>query len=451
VADHNIRFYDADPFFILPQTIGSTFSWTGPAGAVGKAAVSDTETGIEGVTLDDDSAGGETATANIDLNGSISTGSNVDAEEVWTVRDTVTGEIFEIASLQVENGAAAGYYTISGIPLVPGRVYEVLAFDSNSDVTAGDIAFDATDYVAPDHAVTCTSSAGGAISVSEDGTEIDFDTGDEDDDDEDGLYNDLIDVTNLTDADGNPVNIWDEVVTDDGSRNAQLTFPNGESHLLTGVAPAEVPGAQNPNPAGMPYFTEGTLIRTEGGEVAVEDLKIEDLVITLDNGPQPIRRIGRRDLGQIDLLACPGQKPIHIPAGVCGNDLPLFVSPQHGIMMDLGQSGGEVLVRAMHLAELRGPVRIAHGKKQVSYFYLMFENHQIIFANGAPSESLYPGDCLPALSTDEHLGTQHEIAPDLDVLTVTEANDMTVRRYLTRKQALTCVDLRPTATAEFAA
>ena len=72
-------------------------------------------------------------------------------------------------------------------------------------------------------------------------------------------------------------------------------------------------GAQLLNAAGVPCFTAGTCIRTPRGEVPVETLKLGDQVLTLDNGPQEIRWIGKRSLGSRELLAQPELKPICIP------------------------------------------------------------------------------------------------------------------------------------------
>lgn len=161
MANYTIRFYDYNPIGNLPTRVSSqwrpsTFTWNGPAHPEGIADISDPESGIQGLTLDDDDAGGESATANVTIGGATSTGSNVDAEAVWTLRDTVTGEEFEVAAFDVENGAAAGDYLISEQPLIAGRSYEVVAYDSNPNVQAGDIAFDSTDYVAPENLVDGT-------------------------------------------------------------------------------------------------------------------------------------------------------------------------------------------------------------------------------------------------------------------------------------------------------
>ena len=138
---------------------------------------------------------------------------------------------------------------------------------------------------------------------------------------------------------------------------------------------------------GVVCFTTGTAIRTPMGDRLIDDLKVGDLVTTLDNGPQPIRWIGKRHLGPLELAANPHLRPILIRRGVMGAERDLLVSPQHGMLMPDQQ-----LVRAKFLAEARGnPVRVANGRRHVTYIHLLFDQHQIIFAENTRSESLYPG------------------------------------------------------------
>ncbi len=148
---YNIRFYDQDPSGQLPWWPGGSFTWTGPAAADGKATITDDD-----LTLDDDNNGNESATGDVILGGNTSSGANVDAEASWTVRDTVTGETFDIVRLEVENGGAAGNYTLSEKPLVPGRAYEVQDFTSNPNADWGNPAFAATDYSSVDNVVEGT-------------------------------------------------------------------------------------------------------------------------------------------------------------------------------------------------------------------------------------------------------------------------------------------------------
>ncbi len=154
---YTVGIYDVDPTTIFTTGIGSTFSWSGPADQEGTATVTDNEATFQGYTLDDDNNGAETATADVTIGGNTSVGSNVDAEQSWTIRDTVTGEEFDVSQFQVENGTAAGFYTLSERPLIPGRTYEVVAYDSNPDVTVGDPGFNITNYVGTDPTINGTS------------------------------------------------------------------------------------------------------------------------------------------------------------------------------------------------------------------------------------------------------------------------------------------------------
>ncbi|MDA3859328.1 MAG: Hint domain-containing protein [Roseovarius sp.] len=154
---YTVGLYNTNPASVFSTGVGSTFTWTGSSDTVGTATITDNEPNNQGWTLDDDNNGGETATANVTIGGNSSTGSNVDAELVWTIRDTVTGKVFEVVQLDVENGAAAGFYTLSEIPLISGRSYEVVAYDTNPNVAAGDPAFNFTNYVEADDIVNGTT------------------------------------------------------------------------------------------------------------------------------------------------------------------------------------------------------------------------------------------------------------------------------------------------------
>ncbi|MGC9370724.1 MAG: hypothetical protein ACP5DX_14390 [Paracoccaceae bacterium] len=69
MAVYEVKFYDIDPSALVPIWTGGSFVWSGPATAEGAATITDNESGIEGLTLDDDSWGAETATADVTLGG----------------------------------------------------------------------------------------------------------------------------------------------------------------------------------------------------------------------------------------------------------------------------------------------------------------------------------------------------------------------------------------------
>lgn len=146
---HTVSFYAGGPKTNGFPNSGS-FVYAGPEVHVGSATITDSESGIQGQTLDDaDVTGGaETATANVTVGGTTSTGSAVEAEEVWILRDNVTGQEFAVAEFRVASGGAAGSYTLSERPLVAGRSYTILDRDSNPDATdPGDPVFTYARYV----------------------------------------------------------------------------------------------------------------------------------------------------------------------------------------------------------------------------------------------------------------------------------------------------------------
>jgi len=141
----------------------------------------------------------------------------------------------------------------------------------------------------------------------------------------------------------------------------------------------------------VPCFTPGVLIATLAGEIAVEDIRPGDRVLTLDNGYQPVRWVGKRSLNQTDLAQHPHLRPIIIRKSAFGNTQKMRVSPQHGMLVKHGS--GVRLIRAKHAAETLGGryARIDKRCERVTYIHIMFDQHELIYADGALSESFYPG------------------------------------------------------------
>ena len=313
---------------------------------------------------------------------------------------------------------------------------DVLSGDAGNDTILGQGGDDRISGGAGDDSLT--GGAGDDTFALEDGSGADVITDfDANDDDGDGFYNDQFDVSFLNDAEGNPVDAWDVVVTDDGSGNALLTFPNGETVLLRGVSPDQIDETSELTAAGIPCFTSGTYIATPNGDVLVEELQVGDLVTTKDAGPQPIRWIGARALTSSDLAKMPHQLPVHINTGVLGNTRPLLVSPLHAVLVGSEQGvEQESLARAKHLAETSAPVRTARGKRNVTYIHLMFDTHQIIYANGAPCESFYPGFEALRLLPLPKLASLYRAFPLLQNKTPEQSYGPRARPVLRRKDVL---------------
>jgi len=155
-------------------------------------------------------------------------------------------------------------------------------------------------------------------------------------------------------------------------------------------------------------FARGTLIQTQQGALPIEQLAVGHMVLTMDAGYQPIRWIGAKALSRADLAANPKLKPIRIRADALGPGLPkqdLLVSPQHRVLVRSAIAQrmfdtDEVLIPANKLLTLPG-IDIEWEADGVEYFHMLFDAHQLIWSNGAVTESLFTGpEALKAVSPE---------------------------------------------------
>lgn len=145
-------------------------------------------------------------------------------------------------------------------------------------------------------------------------------------------------------------------------------------------------------------FVRGTLIETDQGPVPIESLQAGHRILTSEDGFKPLRIAMSRKLSADDLCQNANLRPVRIVAGALGNGLPerdLLVSRQHRMVVSskiAERMFGEkvVLIAAIRLTELPG-VFIEPDDIAVEYFHLLFDRHEVIFAEGAPTESLYTG------------------------------------------------------------
>ena len=162
----------------------------------------------------------------------------------------------------------------------------------------------------------------------------------------------------------------------------------GPSNSLTFQGAAADGSSFSTENTGVVCFSSGTAIRTPRGDVLIDGLRVGDLVTTLDNGPQRIRWISRRTFSEMELIKTPNARPVLFKKGISGADRDLFVSQQHGMLV---ARNGIHLARAKHLAGGLPGVCICNSIRKITYIHLMFDAHQIIFAENIPSESFYPG------------------------------------------------------------
>lgn len=147
-------------------------------------------------------------------------------------------------------------------------------------------------------------------------------------------------------------------------------------------------------------FTRGTHITMASGQQClIEDLNVGDKVLSRDDGPQIVRWIGQTTMRAVGDFA-----PIRITKGTLNNENDLVVSPNHRLFIyqridEVGAGRSEVLVKAKHL--VNGDSVTVQDGGFVDYFQLLFDDHQIIFAEGIAAESLMLDErTTPALPAD---------------------------------------------------
>lgn len=166
-------------------------------------------------------------------------------------------------------------------------------------------------------------------------------------------------------------------------------------------------------------LARGTMITlSNGGQKAVEDLAPGDLLLTRDHGGQPLRQVIHRTLRAVGPYA-----PVVIPKGLMNNDVDMILSQHQRLFLyqtDPGErltATAETLVRADHLVD--GERVFVREGGFTDYFTLVLDNHEMVYAEGIPVESLevssetrevLPDEVAeavdPALSHTPHVGTE---------------------------------------------
>lgn len=207
----------------------------------------------------------------------------------------------------------------------------------------------------------------------------------------------------LTDASGNEINI---ISPSDSFTNepaqwtpGQITDITVSSDPFTTDAIYEADGGNKlseDDDIETACFVAGALVDTAEGVRPVEQIAVGDLVLTRDNGYREVKWVGHHAQSSSSFAARPDLAAVVVPKGALGGDLPardMRVSPWHRLLIcgqraELMFGEYEVLVPAIHLVGQGG---IRRETTPQTYIHLMFEEHQIIRADGAWSESFQPG------------------------------------------------------------
>jgi hypothetical protein len=135
-------------------------------------------------------------------------------------------------------------------------------------------------------------------------------------------------------------------------------------------------------------FARNTLITMSTGmQKPIQDLQIGDHVLTRDSGARKIKWIGSQTARAAGDFA-----PIIIKKGALNNDNDLIMSPNHRVLIyqrknRLDAKRAEVMVTAKALVNGTSVVQSNGGF--VEYYQLLFDKHEIVYAEGIATESMF--------------------------------------------------------------
>lgn len=143
-------------------------------------------------------------------------------------------------------------------------------------------------------------------------------------------------------------------------------------------------GGNGGGSGGSRCFLRGTSIQTPSGMSCIEDLRIGDLVNTL-NGAAPIKWIGRQTFRKGGAAWHADIKPVLVSRHALGDNVPhadLYLSPHHYLFVD------GMLLRAKDLVNGQTIKFVEPAEDaKLEYFNLLLDAHEVVFAEGAAAET----------------------------------------------------------------
>ena len=168
-------------------------------------------------------------------------------------------------------------------------------------------------------------------------------------------------------------------------------------------------------------IAEGANLRTPCGLRRIEIVRPGDLIVTRTNGLQPVQMVWKRRLTRKQLEQNPDLAPIRLRPRAIGPMMPqrdLMVAPDHRLLIPGFRLAGieddtSVLTEARKIAESSDSIFVDHDVDSVTYYQLVFEEHQVLAANGLPVESYLPDAAAIQALGGEMRDALEERFPDL--------------------------------------
>ncbi len=167
-----------------------------------------------------------------------------------------------------------------------------------------------------------------------------------------------------------------------GSTSGAITFSNVTAAQGSPVFTTPTDGTTGLSTITLACFAAGTRIRTARGQMPVEQLLEEDILVTASGAQEPVIWIGRTP---VNCAAHPDPEsvwPVRVSAGAFGPGMPvrdLFLSPDHAVFVN------DVLVPVKYLID--GTFIAQVKRDRVTYFHVELREHDVILAEDLPVES----------------------------------------------------------------
>ena len=172
--------------------------------------------------------------------------------------------------------------------------------------------------------------------------------------------------------------------------------------------------------AGTTGICAGANLRTPCGPRRVEYLRQGDLVVTRDNGLQPVRMVWTRKVTAAEIAADPSLAPVTLKPRAIAPMMPqkdVAVGGGHRLLIPGWRFGDEdasenSLVAARDVEGLAGgdPDR---EPQEITYYNIVFDEPQVFHANGMPVESFTPSSDSTKNLPKDVIAIMRETFPDL--------------------------------------
>ncbi len=171
-----------------------------------------------------------------------------------------------------------------------------------------------------------------------------------------------------------------------GAFLATNSVGSAESHAMA-LFPRHLRKKRKREGGGGHCYLKGTMIDTPDGISRIEDLEVGDLVTTASGAFKPVKWIARWT-AEMRADQCWDQDsvPVKLARGSLDGIAPhtdLYVTDFHCLFIDGLLVPAFDLINGVNIAKALPP-----GADVLTYFHIELENHDVIIANGAHSETL---------------------------------------------------------------